>query len=484
MMPAMIFAAMTTVLQPSANNPLVAIRLVFRTGSVDDPKGKEGLAALVGTMVGKGGSKAQPYAEAVEALYPLAADISVRVDKETTVISGVVHRDNVEAYTRLLLERVLEPRFAEDDFGRNRQDAIDALAKTLRGNDDENLGKQALAQAMYGAGHPYGRPTLGTVAGLRALTLDEVKKFWQTHWTRDRLIVGIGGGYPDGYSDKLVAALEKLPAKGAALAKIPAVPARKSGNLIIVDKAARATAISIGRPIKVTRSDADFYPLFLAASYLGEHRTFNGVLMNHMRGVRGMNYGDYAYVENFIQQGGSTFPLPNIARRQQHFEIWIRPVPPQNAGFALREAIYETDKLVREGIPQAGFDATREFLTHYSELWTQDVMRRLGYAIDAKIYGKDLQAELHARLPKMTKADVDKAIKKYLAVKDLSVGIVAEKGAELQKTLEAGTPTPITYDTKGTPPEVLEEDKVIEKFPLPLGKGALTVVPVDQMFEK
>src|SRR5262245_19983652 len=194
--------------------------------------------------------------------------------------------------------------------------------------------------------------------------------------------------------------------------------------------------------------------------------------MNHMRGVRGMNYGDYAYVEQFTQQGGSAFPLPNIGRQRQHFEIWIRPVPPANAGFALREAIFETDKLIREGIPQAGFDATREFLTHYSNLWTQDVSRRLGYGIDAVIYGKDVQAELRARLPKMTKADVDKAIKKYLSIKDLSVGIVADQGGELKKTLEAGTPTPITYDTKGTPAEILEEDKIIEKFPLPLGKGA------------
>ena len=44
-------------------------------------------------------------------------------------------------------------------------------------------------------------------------------------------------------------------------------------------------------------------------------------------------------------------------------------------------------------------------------------------------------------------------------------------------------PTPITYDTAGTPPEILAEDKLIEKFPVPLNKDAVRVVPVDQMFE-
>ena len=73
--------------------------------------------------------------------------------------------------------------------------------------------------------------------------------------------------------------------------------------------------------------------------------------MNHLREMRGLNYGDYAYIENFIQDGWTTFPLPNIPRRQQHFEIWLRPVPPHNSLFALRAALYETDKLIREGIP-------------------------------------------------------------------------------------------------------------------------------------
>jgi zinc protease len=73
------------------------------------------------------------------------------------------------------------------------------------------------------------------------------------------------------------------------------------------------------------RADEDFYPLMVANSYFGEHRTFNGVLMNELRGLRGLNYGTYSYIENFIQDGGSTLMLPNVPRRQQYFSVWIRP---------------------------------------------------------------------------------------------------------------------------------------------------------------
>jgi zinc protease len=476
-------AAPKTVFLPSPSNPLVAVRVFFRTGSVDDPKGKEGLAALTAEMIGKGGSRARSYAEVLDALYPLAANIRVYGDKESAVFEGMVHRDNLEKFGELIAEQILTPRFAEDDFARNRQDALDYIGKTLRGNDDENLGKQAMATLLY-RGHPYGYPSQGTVAGLTAITLDDVKQFYARHYTRDRLVVGVGGGYPKGFAEAFAKRFQTLPAKGVPLPKLPPPPALKGDEVILVEKDARANAISMGRSIAITRADPDFYPLTVARSYLGEHRTFNGVLMTHLRQSRGLNYGDYAYVENFIQDGWSTFPLPNIPRRQQHFEIWLRPVPPQNSLFALRAALYETDKLIREGIPEAGFQATKTFLTNYSNLWIQDVSRRLGYAMDAAITGKDLIAELHRRLPKMKKADVDRAIRKHLSIQNLAIAIVTDNAAAVQDKLLGEAPTPITYDTAGTPEEILQEDKIIEKFPLPISKANVRIVPVDQMFEK
>jgi zinc protease len=476
-------ASPKTIALPSGGNPLVAIRLVFRVGAADDPQGKEGLAALTAQMIGRGGSKARAYAEVLEALYPLAARIRVYADKETTVFEGTVHRDNLAAFADLIADQVLSPRLAEDDFTRNRQDALDAVTKTLRGNADEELGKQALAAVLY-ADHPYGHPSTGTVAGLQAITLDDVRRFYQTHYARDRLLVGAAGGFPDGFADGFARRFAALPVHAPPPPKLPRSPAPAKTQVLIVTKEARANAISVGAPIGVARRDPDFFPLTVARSYLGEHRTFSGLLMNELRGARGLNYGDYAYVENFIQDGWSTFPLPNIPRRQQHFEIWIRPVAPQNTVFALRAALYETDKLIREGIPADRFEATKTFLLNYSNLWTQDVSRRLGYAVDAAITGVDLIRELQARLPKMKKADVDRAIRKYLRVSNLSIAIVAQDAAALRAALTSGKPTPITYDTEGTPPDVLAKDRLIEKFPLGIAEDAVRVVPVEQMFER
>ncbi|HSS38830.1 MAG TPA: insulinase family protein, partial [Polyangia bacterium] len=240
-------AGIRTVFIPSPTTPLCAIRLVFQIGSVDDPAGKEGLSALTAQMIGRGGSQARTYGELLDALYPLAADIRTYGDKETIVFDGTVHRDNLAKFAELLADQVLSPRFAEDDFTRNKQDALDYVTKTLRGNADEDLGKQALATILY-KGHPYGTPTQGTAAGLTAITLEDIKTFYASHFARSRLIVGVAGGYPPGFAEAFAKRFASLPAKAPPLPKLPAPPVYRENQLVIVQKDARANAISIDRP--------------------------------------------------------------------------------------------------------------------------------------------------------------------------------------------------------------------------------------------
>src|SRR4029079_2224195 len=205
-----------TVFLPSTTNPLVAVRIFFQVRAVDVPEGKQGLASLTAEMLGKGGSKARTYAEVLDALYPLAAQIHVYGDKESIVFEGTVHRDNLAKFADLLADQVLTPRFADDDFTRNRQDALDYVTNTLRGNNDEDLRKQPMATILF-YNHPYGSPSQGTVAGLNAITLDDVRKLYASHFARDRLVVGVAGGYPDGFAEAFAKRFAVLPAKAPPL---------------------------------------------------------------------------------------------------------------------------------------------------------------------------------------------------------------------------------------------------------------------------
>ncbi len=235
----------------------------------------------------------------------------------------------------------------------------------------------------------------------------------------------------------------------------------------------------------MTRADKDFYALMVANSYLGEHRTFNGRLMNKMRGERGLNYGDYSYIENFIQDGASPFPLPATPRRQQFFSIWIRPVAQTNALFALRQAVRELTMLVDRGLSPADFEASRTFLLNYSRLWAQDQSRRLGYQMDSEFYGTKLFLDrVQDELSRLKVDDVNAAVKRRLQAKNLAVAIVTDNATALKETLLSSAPTPITYQTPTTDEALLREDREIEAFPLSLNRERVRIVKAQELFEK
>ena len=51
-------------------------------------------------------------------------------------------------------------------------------------------------------------------------------------------------------------------------------------------------------------------------------------------------------------------------------------MPHDKGVFALREAVRELDTLVKNGLTEEEFEATRNFLLHYSKLWVQNQARR------------------------------------------------------------------------------------------------------------
>jgi zinc protease len=466
---------------PSPGSPLVAIRLMFRAGSIHDPAGKEGLAALTALMVGQGGTEERTYAELVEALYPMAASIGSNTDREVTVVAGETHVENLDAYTDLLVEAVTRPAFSESDFERNKNQLVSYLTSTLRGGNDELLGLEALQQELF-EGHPYGHAPAGTVSGLEAITLDDVERFHRTHYTRANLLLGVAGGYPESFPGKLRGALAKLPqGEPSASVDLPAPPKASGRAFTLIEKNTQAVGIHFGHHLPITRADADYYPLMVANSYLGEHRTFNGVLMNQLRGDRGLNYGDYSYIEHYAVPPFTSRPTPNVPRRQQYFSVWIRPVVPETAHFALRAGLYFVKKTVEEGLSEEQFELTRDYLVNYSKLWAQTLSERLGIMMDSRFYRMPYWIEeIETRLAGLTVEEVNAALKKHIHPDRYEAVIVTPSARPTAVALFVDDPSPIEY-ANPVEEEVLAEDEKI--VPLAVEPTAVTIVPVAEMFE-
>jgi zinc protease len=475
-------AAQIRVVPLPAKSPLVTFRFVFTTGAAADPADKPGLAALTAMMIADGGTKDLTHKQIADAMFPMASGFGVQTDKEMTAFIGETHVDNLAEYYKLIRAKLLEPGWREDDFTRIRDNAVNAIRVGLRNNDEE-FAKEALYAELYKGG-TYGHYNLGTVSSLEKLTLEDLKSFYKSQYSQSNLFLGIAGGFQPPFLEAMKKDFRAgLPEGSGFVPRNKPTATIDANRAVIVEKDTRSVAISFGYPILTTRRLQDYPAMLLAASYLGQHRSSGGVLYNELREKRGLNYGDYAYIEHFPMGMFAMEPPQNVARSQQIFQIWIRPVEPPTAKFALRAALYNLDKLVQDGIPQADFERTRAFLMKYVNVLTRTKSAELGYAIDSVWYGVPNYVDmLKATLPKLTRDEVNRMIRTRLRAKNLVIVAISKNAEALKRELASDAPSPMTYNSP-KPEEVTKTDRIIEKWPLNLKEENIRIVQASGMFQ-
>jgi len=433
-------------------------------------------------MLAGGGTKDLTYKQVVDAMFPMAAALGSQTDQEMTVFSGTTHLDNLPAYYKLVRSMLLDPGWREDDFKRIKDDAINSLRVGLRGNNDEELGKEVLYSALY-RGTPYGHYSVGTISAIEKMTLDDLKQFYKQHYTQSNLILGLAGGYSTEFLAQMKKDFAALPAKDETPASAMKPETIDHTRALIVEKNTRSVAYSLGFPIDVKRGDPDYPALLLMQSYLGPHRMSGGRLFQRIREIRGINYGDYAYIEYFPRGMNLMEPSPNLARRSQIFQIWIRPVEPPAAAFTLRLAFFELNNLIKNGIPAEDFNRTKEFLTKYVNVLTKTKNAELGYAIDSLYYGiPGYNSYIKNGIATLTVEQVNAAIRKHLRADRIQIVAVSANAEQLKQQLVGSGPTPIEYNS-AKPAEILAEDKLVEKLDLGLRPMDVQIVPVASVFE-
>ena len=422
------------------------------------------------------------YSEIQKALYPLAAGMGEQVDKEMTVFMGTTHIDNLNKYYEIVSQQLLNPAWDEEDFTRVKTNIINGIKVGLRGNNDEELGKEVMYEMIY-KNHPYGHLNPGHIEALEKISLDDVKAFYKDNYTQANLVLGIAGNVPDAFVEQVKRDLAVLARGQRSELKLPQ-PEKISGlEAEIVKKDTRATAISFGFPIAINRSDKDFPALWLVRSYLGEHRSSNSYLYQRIREIRGMNYGDYAYIEYFPRGMYQFHPDPNLGRQQQIFQVWIRPVVPDNAHFAIRTAMFELNKLVNNGMTEEDFDATRNYLLKFVNILTKTQDRELGYALDSRYYKiPEFTKYITDGLQNLTRDDVNKVIKKYLQTENIKFAIITKDAEGLKDQLVNNTTSPIKYDAD-KPQSLLDEDKIIQDYRLDFKADKIKIIDVENVFK-
>lgn len=481
-----------TVFQPRSDLPITVFNLTFRVGSADDPKGGEGFANLAARMLREGGVKAwsglpaRSRAEIEEFLFPLGAEIRVQVDKEQTSFRVTCASNESVTVFKILAQMILAPAFDASEFDRIRLEELDAVEKRAPREDQEELGKAALDQQIYGKEHPYSHLVQGSIEDLEKAQLEKVKAFYKTHYTQKRLTIGIAGVLKKNLRELTKKYFSKLPKGKSARAVLPTPKPVERPKLLIVKGPFESTGIHLGSYHSLNRKNPEFDLLYLTAITFGKHRSFVGRLMKVVREVRGLNYGTYSYAENFPLGGYRLLEPTQAARSQQAFTVWARPTTLENGCFLLRQVYREVENLAKNGFEKAQFELGKSHLIGNAPLLATGPERQLGYAIDDSFYGVPggYLTRLQNSAKKASKTAVSKVIKKYIDPSKLHIVVVTPDPDQFKKEIFSES-CPIHYAPGITKPEsVLAEDKLISAYKLPLKPEDVSTVQSEDLFAK
>lgn len=494
----------TPLIAIDSSSPLYEIKIMVRAGSADDPRGREGTAALVASALLEAGFGDPDDPVTKERLADITrpwgsrALPSVLADKETTTFSVTVPRDAFADFVdRILRPMFTRPLWRADEIDRLRREALVDIRSRLRLENQEQLGLLTLDNYIF-EGTPLGHLVAGTVEGLNAITRDDLDAFFRRHYTRRNLIVA--ATIADAADRQTL--LDALPpeaaaAAGAASQRGASAPAIRGRELLIVTQPnAIASVIQAGFPIPVTRAHPDYWPLYVANVFFGTHRDSFGRLYTYIREERGYNYGSYSYIEYLAGRPFFLFPPPATPRHQQYFNIWIRPVGHQYVHFITKGFMYELDRLVREGLTDREVAEarikTRTLYLNFAE--SKD--RQLGYRLDDRFYGMEDRGYLETMLKSVdavTTEQVNAAIGKHLQTGNVKFIIVThESEAErLANDIAAGTNVVAKSQAEYNIPDpvpagqrhILERDAAWKQYPLEIPRDRIRIVPVDRMFE-
>ncbi len=276
--------------------PMLDVQVDFAAGSMFDPAGKSGTAALTRATLDLGAGTRDETAIA-EQLADIGATLGGGADTDRASIAvrtlSVPEKRNVAID---ILRNVLQaPRFDPAIVEREKARTVAGLKEALTRPD--SIAGKAFWSALYPT-HPYGRQA--TPESVAALTRDELAAHHARYYTAANASITLVGDISRAEAEKIAESLVAgLPA--GATAQLPAPPAVPPGSTVKLAHPASQAHVLIGLPA-IERGNPDFFPLLVGNYTLGGGG-FVSRLMKEVRDKRGYAYSVYSYFSPLRQTG-------------------------------------------------------------------------------------------------------------------------------------------------------------------------------------
>jgi zinc protease len=283
--------------------PLVNISVLVRTGSYLDPKGKEGLGAMMGSQLRAGGTASLPPDKFDEEVDFLAATISSGVgDTQGTVNLNCLSKD-VDKALELFASMLKTPGFQQDRIDLYKNQALQAMER--RNDKTEGIQAREWGRLMRGDQHFSAIPT--TKASIESITRQDLIDFHKKAYHPGAFMLAVSGDFK---TPEMIARLEKMFQGWPVLTtSVPAVPkpahTLKPGVYVVNKSDVNQGRVSIGH-LGTMRDNPDYYALSVMDDILGGGG-FTSRIMSRVRSDEGLaysagsNYGFGVYYDGVFQ---------------------------------------------------------------------------------------------------------------------------------------------------------------------------------------
>jgi zinc protease len=270
--------------------PTIALQVVFDMGQRDEPEGKAGLAALTTALMNEA-TKQRSAAEFSEALERIGARLAIGSGQYETTVSLSVLSKHLDEAVPLLMERILEPAFSEDDFERVKSRTMEALLQARKSGPA--LAARATSAVLAGPHHPLSFPGSGLYSTVEGIALEDVRAFYAAHIPARLTGLLASSSEPVGRLTEALAELGELPVDAAARAPIEALRNLRGRRIYLVDRPGAAqSSVRIFHASLPYDALGDHYLAGLMNFNLGG--AFDSRINLKLRESRGWTYGAYS----------------------------------------------------------------------------------------------------------------------------------------------------------------------------------------------
>ena len=273
--------------------PVVQFAVYLNSGMLCEPKGKSGLARLTAAVLNCGTRTKTPE-ELEVALGLLGARVSFGVSTERMQLSGSCLKKNFPQVLRLVEEMLLEPRWDET--------ALELARKRMIGNirqsstEPKVLARHVFRQMMYGPENVLSNSALASEKEVAAITMEDIKTFYQTHIVPGQATFDFVGGYEKKEVMKFLQPLARTwTTGGASQERLNLNFMAPQAKVYFVDyPGAKQSYILLGCPA-MPKASNDYYPAKMVNQLLGA--SSNALLFDVLRLQHGYTYGAYSFFD-------------------------------------------------------------------------------------------------------------------------------------------------------------------------------------------